>query len=58
MKYNGKIINEVPLAYNGTPSTFETNLTVSKNGTYEVIVFAYDPLSGNTGVDKALVTVN
>lgn len=27
-------------------------LEVDKPGTYEVAVFAYDPASGNTGVDK------
>ena len=58
IKYNGKIIKDINLAYNGSPSTFEGIAPVSQSGTYEVIVYAYDPLSGNTGVDKAVVTVN
>jgi hypothetical protein len=37
---------------------FTGQITVSKTGIYEVIVYAYDPLTGNTGVNKAIVKVN
>jgi hypothetical protein len=40
------------------PSTFQGEVTVSKNGDYEIIVYSYDPQTGNTGVDKVNVKVN
>jgi hypothetical protein len=40
------------------PSTFQGEATVSKKGDYEIIVYSYDPQTGNTGVDKVNVKVN
>ena len=40
------------------PSTFKGEASVSEKGTYEIIVYAYDPQTGNTGVNKATVKVN
>ena len=57
VKYNGKIIDTVPLSFAG-PSTFQGQVSVSKKGEYEIIVSAFDPQTGNTGVDKVRVTVN
>ena len=57
VKYNGKIIDTVPLSFAG-PSTFQGQATVSKKGDYEIIVYAFDPQTGNTGVDKVRVSVN
>ena len=57
VKYNGKIIDTVPLSFAG-PSTFQGKATVSKKGDYEIIVSAFDPQTGNTGVDKVKVSVN
>jgi len=39
------------------PSTFQGTADVSKAGTYEIIVYAFDPKTGNTGVDKKTVIV-
>ena len=39
------------------PSTFQGKADVSKTGTYEIIVYAFDPKTGNTGVDKKTVIV-
>ena len=58
VKYNGKIIKDIKLSYSGSPSVFQGEADVSQGGSYEVIVYAFDPLSGNTGVDKAVVQVN
>ncbi len=57
VKYNGSIIDSIPLASAG-PSMFQGEAVVSKKGTYEIIVYAFDPKTGNTGVDKAVVTVD
>jgi hypothetical protein len=50
-------VETVPLSFAG-PSTFTGQVSVSKEGKYEVIVYAYDPQTGNTGVDKVTVNVN
>ncbi len=57
VKYNGKIIDTVPLSFAG-PSTFQGQASVSEKGDYEIIVYAYDSQTGNTGVGKVKVTVN
>jgi hypothetical protein len=45
VKYDGRILDSVSMA------------AVTKKGTYEIIVYAFDPQTGNTGVDKKTVTV-
>lgn len=57
VKHNGKITDKTKLNFAG-PSTFKGEIKVSQPGDYEIIVYVYDPLTGNTGVDKATVTVN
>lgn len=49
---NGEKMREAPLAYAGATSQFATQLTVEQPGSYEAIVYAYDPKTGNTGLDK------
>lgn len=56
VKYKGEIKDAAALDYAG-PSTFQKELTVGIRGDYEVIVYAFDPLTGNTGVDKVKVKV-
>lgn len=48
---------EVPLAYAGKTSVFAGDLKVERPGTYEVVVYAYDPKTGNTGLDRTVFTV-
>ncbi len=57
VKHKGKITDTVNMNFAG-PSTFKGEANVSSKGTYEIIVYAYDPQTGNTGVDKAAVIVN
>ena len=57
VKSKGKITDTVNMNFTG-PSTFRGEASVSKKGTYEIIVYAYDPQTGNAGVDKATVIVN
>jgi len=56
VKHDGRIIDSLVMNYAG-PSTFQAKAEVSKKGTYEIIVYAFDPKTGNTGVDKKTVTV-
>ncbi len=57
VKYDGKVTDTMPLDFAG-PSTFKGGLKVTRAGSYEIIVYAFDPLTGNTGVDKMTVEVD
>ncbi|MDF1826233.1 MAG: hypothetical protein P1U68_16420 [Verrucomicrobiales bacterium] len=52
VKHDGKLLNTIPLKYAGETSQFATDFEVSEKGLYEATVFAYDPVDGNTGIDK------
>ena len=52
VKRNGERITQLDLAYAGETSQFEAKVPVEAPGDYEVIVFAYDPRNGNTGIDR------
>lgn len=49
----GERVAELPLEYAGRPSQFEGSFRAESPGTYEVVVYAYDPATGNTGLDRA-----
>ena len=51
------ISKEFRLDQKEKPSTFETEAKLSK-GLYEILIYAYDPVTGNTGVDKTNIIVN
>ncbi|HAS43008.1 MAG TPA: hypothetical protein DCS93_21190 [Microscillaceae bacterium] len=51
LKRNGKLWKEVPLKIVST-NLFEGNTQITEPGNYELIVYAYNAQSGNTGVDK------
>jgi len=57
VKYDGKVTDTMTLDFAG-PSTFKGGLKVTRAGKYEIIVYAFDPLTGNSGVDKMTVVVN
>ena len=57
LKKNGKPAGGFPLAYAGESSQFAGSLEVAEEGIYEVTVYAFDPLSGNAGVDTTTVVV-
>ncbi len=56
VKHKEKIVSTVDLDFAG-PSTFQGNAVVEEKGDYELIVYAYDAQTGNTGVDKVKVQV-
>jgi len=51
VKLNDKLLTEVLLGFVST-NLFEGELMIEDAGQYEVIIYAYDKFSGNTGVDK------
>lgn len=55
IKHNNEIIDSVPLSFTGTANTFEGTYEAPEAGVYEIIVYAYDQKTGNTGVDRTTV---
>ncbi|WP_282079499.1 hypothetical protein [Aquimarina algiphila] len=51
LKKDGTKIQEIPLKVS-SPNLFEGSINVDSTGNYELIVYAYHPKTGNTGVDK------
>ena len=54
---DGEKAGETPLAYAGQTSLFAGELATPKPGRYELVVYAYDPANGNTGVAKTALVV-
>ena len=50
-------IGRYPLRYAGVVSEFTGTLSFELPGLYDITVYAYDPSSGNTGVDRLELTV-
>lgn len=50
-------VKEVILKAATKPSTFVSETTLAP-GNYEVLIYAFDPVSGNTGLDKTNILVN
>ncbi len=48
---------EVTMYQKEKASTFKAEINLEK-GLYEVLIYAFDPVSGNTGVDKTNIIVN
>lgn len=55
LKHNGNIVREFELDYAGDPSQFEGALDLDAPGAYEIMVYAYDPHTGNTGLDRTTI---
>ncbi|MGA8855280.1 MAG: hypothetical protein WB492_13985, partial [Christiangramia sp.] len=51
------VSKEVELKQKEKASNFFADATLEK-GLYEVLIYAYDPVTGNTGVDKTNIIVN
>ena len=52
MRRDGKLVARIPLLFTGETSQFAASLPVEAPGTYDVLVYAYDPANGNTGLDR------
>jgi len=54
---SGKVVGETKLAYSGNASEFKGEVEVREAGSYEAMVYAWDPENGNTGVARARIVV-
>jgi hypothetical protein len=57
VKRNGERVGDLDLAFAGEASQFATKVPIDAPGMYEVIVYAYDPANGNTGLDRTTFIV-
>jgi hypothetical protein len=57
VKRDGVPVQTVAMAYAGKRNTFEGRLEVTKKGLYELVVYAFHPSTGNSGVDRATIAV-
>ena len=57
IKKDGKKLSTVDLKFAGQTSQFAAELTAEPPGAYEIIVSAYNPSNGNTGVDSTSVVI-
>lgn len=57
LRKGGTLIKEIPLTFTGDTSLFEGTLTASDAGKYTILVYAFHPKTGNTGVAKTDITV-
>lgn len=53
----GTKVSELELKTGDKPSTFSAETTLEK-GLYELLIYAFDPVSGNTGLDRTNFIVN
>jgi hypothetical protein len=49
---DGELAKEVPMLITEKVNTFAGRIPVSAPGNYEVVIYAYNSKTGNTGVDK------
>jgi hypothetical protein len=54
---NGKQVGTLPLKFAGSTSQFAATWTVKGAGVYQATVYAYDPATGNTGLDSTTFMV-
>lgn len=52
-----RYIGEVRLSYAGEIGQFAGESTIPSDGPYDIIVYAFDPANGNTGLDRTTVVV-
>ncbi len=57
IRHDGRTAGTIPLSYAKRPNTFEGNLEITAEGVYEVTVYAFDPATGNSGVDRTTFMV-
>jgi hypothetical protein len=58
IKRNGEPIGNQSLSFTGATSQFAGTVEIKEPGIYEMMVFAYDPNNGNTGIDSVTLMVS
>ncbi len=54
---NSEKLREITLPFTGTANLFQGKTAIKEPGIYEMIVYAYDKVTGNTGVNQTMVRI-
>lgn len=57
VRRDGELVTRLALAFAGETNQFVGSLLARAPGTYDVVVYAYDPANGNTGLDRTIFVV-
>lgn len=57
VRRDGQEVATLPMSYAGVLSTFSVDVPSKEKGAYEILVTAYDPGTGNTGLDRSSFVV-
>lgn len=57
MTKDGVEVARAPLEFAGEASRFRVTLTAKEAGAHEILVYAFHPETGNTGLDRTTVIV-
>ncbi|WP_456434439.1 hypothetical protein [Thermosulfuriphilus sp.] len=57
VKKNGHPYRTVPLKFSGKTNYYQADVSLTEPGAYQFIIYAFDPSTGNTGVDMTTVVV-
>lgn len=57
LEHDGKKLREVPLSYAGTASQFAAEVKLETPGGYTATVYAHDPETGMTGLDRTTFAI-
>lgn len=55
---DGKPVTRLAMTFTGETSQFAASIPLDATGTYDVLVYAYDPANGNTGADRTTFIVD
>lgn len=58
LRRDGTVMREVGLSFAGVESEFAARVPLEGPGRYELLVFAYHAVTGNTGVDRVWLDVD
>ena len=58
LRRDGQVLAEFPLRITEEDNVFEGGLPLSEIGSFELVVFAFDEKTGNSGVDKVSFVIN
>ncbi|MBA2848353.1 hypothetical protein G4V39_04000 [Thermosulfuriphilus ammonigenes] len=57
VKKNGQPFKTIPLKFSGKTNYYVASISLNEPGAYQFTIYAFDPATGNTGVDMTTVVV-
>ena len=57
IKKNSELVGTIPLNFSGETSLFDGKFMPEESGTYNILVYAFHPKTGNSGVAETTFSV-